>query len=331
MKNRVFAYLLLLCSVVMFSCNRPHEEYSTWGQTEHFSPFLWHRHAPDTLRRSLKYEFNEDAAGLDEPIVFSLYMTPEDGSASFKADPLDVELYVDGVLSPDNTFSLKPEPGEHEVEFGIVLTVKLLESMDIDRDYQFVFKVEKNPGIDRINDFKIGNIKSSEMVLEPKNDDKTPIRIRVERVANALKVGTLSTIFTILALIIAFIIIVQIFTKRFNQLQLNKLYVTIDDNRKGITRMKTPLTSAKEIVLTPNDQSQSFFKMLFLGKVSYIVVRGLPSEVRLTPGSRAQVNANYKRTDYSVSTKGDNDELRVLRYENPDTHQVIEIEYCARR
>lgn len=331
MKKRLFAYLLLLCSVVLFSCNRPHEEYSTWGQTEHYSPFLWHRHTPDTLRKSLRYEFNEDAAALTDPIVFSLYMTPEDSSESFKADPKDVELYVDGVLSPDNTFSLKPEPGAHEIEFGVVLTLQLLESMKIDRDYQFVFKVEHNPGIDRINDFKIGSLKESEMVLESQNDDKTPFRIRVERVSNALKVGCLSTLFTILALLIAFIIIVQLFIKRFNQLQLSKIYVTIDENRKNITRMQASLTSAKEIVLTPVSKSQNFLKMLFFGKVAYVVIKGLPSEVKLTPGSRAQTNAQFRRNDFSSTTTGDSDEIRVLKYEDPEANRVIQIEYCVRR
>jgi hypothetical protein len=279
----------------------------------------------------LRYEFNEDAAALKEPIVFSLYLIPEDGSEIVKANPLDVELYVDGVISADNTFKLIPEPGEHETEFGIVLTKKLLEAMTIDRDYQFVFKVEKNPGIDRINDFKIGNLKEKQMVLEPQNDDKTPIRIRVEYVANALKVGTLSTVLILLALLIACIIIVQVFTKKFNQLQLGKIFVTVDENRKNITRMQTSLKSSKEIVLTPVMKKQSFLKMLFLGKVSYVVVKGLPSEVRLTPGARAQTNAIYKRNDFSVTSAGDNDELRVLKHINPETNKVIEIEYCIRR
>lgn len=333
MKKLYFACFLLLCSVAFLSCNRPQEQYSTWGQTEHFSPFLWHRHTPDTLKKVLRYEFNEDAAVLNEPIVFSLYMIPEDTGkiVVVKANPLDVELYIDGSISTDNTFRLMPEPGEHEVEFGIVLTKKLLEEKTIDRDYQFVFKVEKNPGIDRINDFKIGNLKENQMVLEPNNDNKTPIRIRVEYVSNALKVGTLSTFFTLLALLVAYIVIVQVFTKKFNQLQLGKIFVTVDENRKNITRMQTSLKSSKEIVLTPVTQKQSFLKMLFFGKVSYVVVKGLPSEVKLTPGIRAQTNVVYKRNDFSLTSAGDNDELRVLKHIDPETNKVVEIEYCAKR
>jgi len=332
MKKSIFAYLLLLGTVVLFSCDHVQEEYSMWGQTEHYKPFLWHKHAPDTLKKSLKYEFNEDAAELTEPIVFSLYMVPEEeGKENFKADPNDVELYVDGQLSPDNTFSLIPELGEHEVEFGIVLTKELLEAKDYDRDYQIVFKVEKNPGIDRINDFKIGNLKEKQMVLEPQNDDKTPIRIRVNHVANMLQVVVISTLLTILSLLVAFIVIIQVFTKRFNKLQLGKIFVTIDENRKNITRMKTSLQSSKEIVLTPQEQKQSFLKMLFTGKVSYIVIKGLPSEVKLTPGIKSQTNVVYKRNDYTMTTAGDNDELRILKNVNTEKGHTIEIEYRAKR
>ena len=76
MKKSLFTYLLLLCTAALFSCDHTQEEYSMWGQTEHYKPILWHKHAPDTLKKSLKYEFNEDAAELTEPIVFSLYMVP---------------------------------------------------------------------------------------------------------------------------------------------------------------------------------------------------------------------------------------------------------------
>lgn len=332
MKNSIFACFLLLGTVALFSCNRTHEEYNMWGQTKHYKPFLWEKHAPDTLKKYLKYEFNEDAAELTEPIVFSLYMVPEEeGKECFKADPNDVELYVDGALQPNNTFSLKPVSGEHEVEFGIVLTQKLLEAEDYDRDYQIVFKVEKNQGIDRINDFKIGNLKEKQMVLEPQKDDKTPIRIRVEYVANMLKVGVMSTLSVLLALLVAFIVIVQVFTKRFNRLQLSKVFVTIDENRKNITRMKASLQSSKEIVLTPKEQKQSFLKMLFTGKVSYIVIKGLPSEVRLTPGIKSQTNVVYKRNDYMMTMAGDNDELRILKNVNTEQGHKIEIEYRAIR
>ena len=153
----------------------------------------------------------------------------------------------------------------------------------------------------------------------------------MEYVANALKVGTLSTVLTLLALLVAFIIIVQIFTKKFNQLQLSKIFVTVDENRKNITRMQTSLKSSKEIVLTPQEQKQSFFKMLFTGKVSYIVIKGLPSEVKLTPGIRSQTNAVYKRNDYIMTTAGDNEELRILKNLNTEKGHTIEIEYRAKR
>ena len=71
--------------------------------------------------------------------------------------------------------------------------------------------------------------------------------------------------------------------------------------------------------------------MLFSGKVSYIVIKGLPSEIKLTPGVRAQTNATYKRNDFIVVTSGDNDELRILKNANAKEGHIIEIEYCTKK
>lgn len=324
---------ILICLVAFCSCNQKDEESRIWGQIDYYNPFLWHKYVPDTLRKTLAYEFNENSSDLDKPVVFSLYLVSDDGEKNIKADNSGVELYVNGKLSADNTFELIPQSGKHEVDFGIVLKENLLFEKDIDRDYQFVFKVESNPGIDRINNFKIGNLKRDKAILLPENDDKTPILIRVKHIANSLKVGTLSTLFTILTLILAFIIIVQIFTKRFNKLQIGKIFVTIDGNRKNISRMEPmqKLKLSKEIVLTPNRQKQGFLKMLFTGKITYVFIKGLPSDIKMTPGNKAQTIVTCRRNEFEISTSGDNDELKVMKYCNKDDNSVIEVEYCTKR
>lgn len=261
-----YIFILLIGFGVLCSCNSQEEEIRIWGELEYYDSFLWSKYVPDTLRHILKYEFNDCASELQEPVIFSLYMMSEDGGNCRKTSNQDVELYIDGVLSPDNTFQLSPNSNKNEVEFGIVLKNKLLYEKDIDRDFKFVFKVEDNPGIDRINNYSINS--SNTPLLDENKDAQTPIVVKVKHVSNRLRVCIDSILSFIGILVICVLVIWFLILKGLNY---PKLDVAVDIN--GAYYLHKSKNRYRMIVLCDGsyDKRQSYLNKLFTGEVFYSV------------------------------------------------------------
>jgi hypothetical protein len=313
MKSFIIGFLAV---VALFSLSSCKEKYDVDGaanfKTESFKNFLWKKQPPVTIEAVINTDFAE-CEEIDKPLVLQLC----DDDA--KAIPIRVaQLYVNGEKSEDNTITIVPKSGAKQTEIKIVLDESQLNET---RTFTWNLQVVDNPGLVKINERQPGK--------DPWIADTT-VNWKNKKVANPLRVGTDITLFSILSILVAWIILAQlVLFSKFKSTQIKKIFVMVDGGRKNIQGYNQSVVGAKEIVLTPNDKSQSFLKRLFLGKVIYVRIKGLPGEISLTPGDgkfqTKSVLANKKA--FGVETSGDMNEIKTIKSLDGD----FAVEYYAKR
>ena len=77
LRNKFFLIILTVVSTISVSCNKVNNEDAVlWGKTNTYNPFLWKKQVPDTLKQTLCFDFNDDAAkqnGVFVYIILSLH------------------------------------------------------------------------------------------------------------------------------------------------------------------------------------------------------------------------------------------------------------------
>ena len=269
-------------SITSSSASGNYEFFRTWD----LWPFSYY--APDEISIEDKLELSvvEDASDMDGSIVLGLYDLYGEPVGTDK-----VELFVDGEKSADNKVVFVPSVGQTrknapEVitkEIELKLCESLLEAYDDDRTFQYYFEVEKTPStLHVLNGQNVGDDTSL---------DEMSICFNVDYKVNKLKAWVITALIIILAVLVAIIVLVQLFAKRFNVKHLTQIFVSENDVRKGIMSCKSGLKGATKIILTSDrNKKQGFFAMLFKGKISYVYIANLPAEISLTVGSKGRVS-----------------------------------------
>ena len=260
--------IICVCALTLISCKKDNKEVAYWGNVNYYDDFLWRKHVPDTIERMLKVDFNEDAINdLDGNLMFELYQRLPDNKYA-KTTSEDVELYVDGVKSENNTICIRLENCDEEfhqqISIRIVLTAKTLYSEDIDRDYHYVLKMVENPGIDRINNCTISD---KTLLLDEDKDTQTPIVVKVRHVSNKLRVWVDSILSFLGILMVCILVLWFLIIKR---VYYPKIKVAIDIN--GAYYLHKSKNKYRMIVLCDNKyKKQSLLNKLFTGEILYSV------------------------------------------------------------
>lgn len=314
MKKSILFSAAILASLISFSaCNKGFEgdDNAASFETEAFDNFLWKKQAPVEIEAVINTEFDE-CEGLEKPLVLQLC----DDDA--KAIPVSVaQLYVNGEKSEDNTITIDPKSGKEETEIKIVLDDSQIHDT---RTFTWNLQVVENPGLMKVNDRSVGK---DPWVQE------TTVNWKNKHVANPLRVGTDISLSTILAILLAWILLAQfvLFTK-FKQTQIKKIFLMVNGGRKNIQGYNQSVVGAKEIILTSSDKKQGFIARLFTGKVVYIKIKGLPGDISLLPGSgRYQTKSSQDRKAYTSEASGNNSELRIIKAIEGD----YAVEYYSKR
>lgn len=322
MKKSIFLSAAILASLISFSaCNKGFDgdESTASFETEAFENFLWKKQAPVEIEAVINTKFDECEA-LEKPLVLQLC----DDDA--KAIPVSVaQLYVNGEISSDNTIIIDPNRGKEETDIKIVLDDSQIHDT---RTFTWNLQVVENPGLVKVNDRAVGK---DPWVRE------TTINWKNKHIANPLRVGTDISLLTILAIIAAWILLVQLTISRFKSDQIRTIKFTIEDgNPKCINSKNSSLAGSKEIILTRTSAKQGFLKMLFFGKTSYVKIDELPCEVKFTPGrKKGQVvldtrHPGYTRNNFETYTEGEKNEIKVLNSIAEGTAMKIEFNYKGR-
>lgn len=320
MKNTIYVLFAFVGLISLSSCKEAFDYGSATNfKTESFSDFLWKKQPPVEIEAVINTEFAE-CEGLDKPLV--LQLCDDDAKA---ITPKVAQLYVNGQKSDNNTISIDPKSKKKETEIKIVLDKSLTDET---RTFSWNLQVVDNPGLVRINDRASGK--------DPWITD-TQVYWKNQHVANPLRVGTDISLLTILAIIAAWILLVQLTISRFKSDQIRTIKFTIEDsNPKCINSKNSSLAGSKEIILTKTSAKQGFLKMLFFGKTSYVKLDELPCEVRFTPGrKKGQVvldtrHPGYKKNDFETYTEGEKNEIKVLNSIVEGTAMKIEFNYKGR-
>ena len=300
MKKSIFFSVAILASLISFSaCNNGFEGEDGIAsfETEAFNSFLWKKQAPVEIEAVINTKFDE-CEELDKPLV--LQLCDDDSNAI----PVSVaQLYVNGEKSEDNTITIDPKNNSGETEIRIVLDDSQIHDT---RTFTWNLQVVDNPGLVKVNDRAVGK--------DPWIQETT-VNWKNKHVANPLRVGTDISLTTILAILVAWILLAQlILFSKFKQTQIKKIFVMVDGGRKNIQGCNQSVVGAKEIVLTPEDKNQGFIARLFLGKVVYIRIKGLPGEITLLPGSgKYQTKSTQEKKKFEVETSGDNNEIKTVK------------------
>lgn len=295
-----------------------------WGTIKSFPDWWLKKYQPTPLTRTLQVQFNEDArADFRQDVELALYQVNELGE-EIPVEPGQVQLLVNGTPSPDNHLQLGRE--DHSIQIGLLPAKEYLKEQGSGM-FNFKFKVARSGGLDYINEFEVSGPGSATPLLR----DNSAMDVQHKRGVNRPRVVTDTVLLLLLAALVAAIALIQIFTPKFTEHQLKRVFVTVDGNRKGMMGMTRSAKGAKEIVVTGNKgRRQGLLSQLFQCRSCFLFVRGLPAEITLTPGAKFQTRARCSHQYFDIDTGGDSEELKIVSGKTQDGVPV-QIEFYAKR
>ena len=142
MSNRLFkALAIVLFASITVSCDHNIEVKPpfAWGRYDSYDDFLWKKCAPDTLRRTLVFDFNEDARNyLDRPVIIGIYKKDDNGNLQ-EISPEEAQLVIGDKSCPNNRIAVEADC--KELKLGIVFTRQAE-----DKVHCWYFKIIDNGG-----------------------------------------------------------------------------------------------------------------------------------------------------------------------------------------
>lgn len=291
--KKSFVYAIIIASLFTLpACNKEYEgdDDAAIFKTDAFNDFWWVKQDPVFIEATINTEF-EECENLSGPLVLQLC------DDSKNAIPVSTaQLYVNDQLSQNNTISIDPKAGIKETQIKIVLNPNQIKET---RTFTWNLQVVDAAEIERIND------------MSPDKQNwipNTTVYWKNKHIANPLRVGVDSSLFTIIA---AFLIILLICQARIKKFKVP--IIDIDDtvDRKDSITITSPRKYAKIVLTSVPGKKQSGFAALFVGKTKYEYVEGAKwtSDVILTPkggsGADAAVNAYSSDSEYSFNEKGE--------------------------
>jgi hypothetical protein len=321
MKKYLFIIALALSVLSLQSCQQTETDVERWGEISSYPDWWLNKYQPVTIERNLHIEFNKDAKeDFEREVVLALYRIDDLGSER-PARPEDVQLFVNGEPSPDNTIHINKN--DSDIRVGLQVNKEFLKENGT-TTFNWKFKVADNGGLDYINDFEVSGSDETPLLR-----DNTSMDVYHKRVKNKPRVITDTSLLTILAAIIAIIVFIQLVTAKFTQHQLGKVFITVDGIRKNIMSMSREAKGTKQIILTGKKKSQGILSKLFQGKDCYLFIRGLESDIVLTPGKKFQSKARFSHQFYETEMAGNMNELKVIKGQTQDG-SPIEVEFYAK-
>lgn len=274
MSNKFIIYVMPL--ILLCSCSGVVNKENFWGVSEAYEPYLWCKHHPDTIKKTIVFEFNDDAKRLlDRPVKLGLFkkeLTPEGKEKLVPLSTRQVELYIDGVISRDNTFSVKKDV--EEIEIAVVFP-----DLEPTRVHTWYVKVIDNGGLDIINEYEVSGYHASEPIVKE-------VQVKTVKKANPLAVGVNSVLISILVVFCLWIFVLRyiIFPRfRISLVSVGKGDQTLIPRRaKGFIRF----------IITSSPKRQNALMDLLTGKIQYFVMQqedGVTEDIVIEPFDKRSV------------------------------------------
>lgn len=256
-----FVFLFFMLSIVFVGCKSEIEHKASWGTDKYYDDFLWKKWIPDTLTRSLKIDFNDDAINhMREPLVIGIFKKDEAG----KFVPVlkdEMKLFVDKNETDDNTIKVLPPVEKIDV------SVAFDKSADNKVHYWYI-KVVKGGGLERINDADASQFGNEEHCL-------IEIKAEKKKISNPLAKGVRWGVILLVALLALWFAVIK-----------TMLYPTIGikniqlKNDKDDFSINIKVKGYYKVILTSNTKvKQGFFERYFVGKIKYDIDERWTSDI----------------------------------------------------
>lgn len=277
MKKYLLILVLAISSILfLFSCDEQSDNSLFWGQTYHYSDFLFEKYKPVRMEQTLIFEFNEDAMKRwDNVLHFELV------DVNTKKRVENVVLYKNGNVCEDNQLEIGISDNE------VVVGLEFLPTAHEGR-YMLALQPESLNGLDRIDAIELEN----GIVLEK------------EDIMNPLAKGMTLGLIAIAIILIVWIVIAHLFVNPgtyFNR-------VTFDYGSGEGRPIR--MGSAYKLVCTNKSNKTSFLKKLFVGDVKYEVNDFWDTDFVITNGVRNKQIRFVGKDSYDINPdtvmKGDN-------------------------
>lgn len=273
MCSKRFLILAVLCPLMLLvSCGKKTDDSNAtarWGKDNYYDKFLWKKHVPDTLYKTLAFDFNEDARNfMEKPLRLGLFKKTDTG----KMLPVmenEMEVFVDGRKCPDNIIDVEPDTE--------LLKVSIVFNNDAENKvHHWFFRAVDDGGLERINDMAPDTYNADNASLMDVEAEK-------HEVMNPLAEGfLLTTIFLIAALLVWLLALKAIFFPTF---RVGKVQVQDPVPYNSLKRVR----GYRKMILTNKMPKQGFLNKIFAGKILYEVNELWTSPVVIEPKDKNSV------------------------------------------
>ena len=270
--KRFLIWAVLCPLILLVSCGKKADDATAptrWGKTNYYEKFLWKKHVPDTLYRTMEFDFNQDAKRyMNEPLRLGLYKKTDSDKMVLVSEK-EMEVFVEGKKCKENIIDVYPEMDE--IKVGIVFKPEAENKV-----HHWFFRPVDDGGLDRINDM-------APDAFNADNSSLMEVEVEKNKVMNPLAEGLLLTgIFLIGCLLVWLLILKAIFFPTF---RVGKILLTDPVPYNSLKRLK----GYRKLILTNKKTTQGFFNRLFTGKVQYEVNPIWTNDVVVEPKDKNSV------------------------------------------
>lgn len=273
MCSKRFIILAVLCPLMLLaSCGKKADEPNAptrWGKENYYDKFLWKKHVPDTLYRTIEFDFNQDAKNfMDKPLRLGLFKKTDSGKM-LPVTENEMEVFVDGEKCPQNIIDV--QPGTDQLKVGIVFKPEAENKV-----HHWFFRAVDDGGLERINDMDPDTYKAD-------NASLMDIEIDKNKVMNPLAMGTALTSLLLIAALLVWLFVMKAIL--FPTFRVGKIHLSDPVPYNTLKRMR----GYRKMILTNKQPKQGFFDRVFAGKILYEVNDLWTSEVVIEPKDRNSV------------------------------------------
>lgn len=273
MCSKRFIILTVLCPLMLLaSCGKKADEPNAptrWGKENYYDKFLWKKHVPDTLYRTIEFDFNQDAKNfMDKPLRLGLFKKTDSGKM-LPVTENEMEVFVDGEKCPQNIIDV--QPGTDQLKVGIVFKPEAENKV-----HHWFFRAVDDGGLERINDMDPDTYKAD-------NASLMDIEVDKNKVMNPLAMGTALTFLLLIAALLVWLFVMKAIL--FPTFRVGKIQLSDPVPYNTLKRMR----GYRKMILTNKQPKQGFFDRVFAGKILYEVNDLWTSEVVIEPKDRNSV------------------------------------------
>lgn len=281
-----FFLLAVLCPLMLLvSCGKKTDDPNAparWGKDNYYDKFLWKKHVPDTLYKTMSFDFNEDARNyMQRPLRLGLFKKTDSGKM-LPVTESEMEVFVDGRKCPGNIIDV--EPGTENLKVGIVFNNDAENKV-----HHWFFRSVDDGGLERINDMDPDTYNADNASLMDVEAEK-------HKVMNPLAEGSLLTgILLVAALLVWMLVLKPIIFPTF---RVGKIQLSDPIPYNSLKRMR----GYRKMILTDKLPRQGFFDKIFAGKILYEVNELWTGPVAIEPKDKNSVRLRCPK-DYMADAR----------------------------